>query len=74
MVCKTENGTEIEINVCGDYDDMQVDEAYYIDPSMPDTVSDEDIAYVLEEYAADLEEQLRDKHIMWAESACEGDR
>lgn len=67
MVVKTETGRRIEIEFYGDYDDVQVDECYYLDGDENEEVSEDDIAYVMDRYAAEIDECLLNRAIDAAE-------
>lgn len=64
MVFKTENGREVEIEFYGDYDDVQVDDAYYLDGD--EDVSGEDIEYILDRYGAEIDDILRERQMSFS--------
>lgn len=62
MVLKNEQGREIEISFFGTYEDIQVEEVWYLD-SEEDEVSEEDIEYIKDTYAFEIEEVLNEQQI-----------
>lgn len=59
MIFKNEDGRAVEMEVWGGMDDVQVDEAYYVDTG--EEVSGEDVEFILDRYAAEVEEILQEK-------------
>lgn len=71
MIFTFEN-REIEISVYGDFDDVQVSEAFYTDTK--EDVPDYIIDLLLDENAGNVYEYLYEKQVMNAETYFEGDR
>lgn len=57
MIVQNAEGREVYINVFGDAEDPQIDEAYYVD-SDDDMVTKDDLEYILYTYAVEIEEEL----------------
>ena len=74
MIVKDKNGREIEVNgVYGSYaDDIQIEEAYYIDTQ--EDVDDSLLDYIYNTYHSEIFEAWLDRQIGYAEAYCEGDR
>ena len=65
MLAKTEACREVELqNFTGASDDVQF-EAYYVDDGEP--ISDDDMQYISERYAAEIDEEWHDRQIARAE-------
>lgn len=62
MIFKTEDGRSVEMEVYGHYEDVEIDEAYYLDSE--EDVTQEDIEYILDTYAAEIQEILMERHQM----------
>lgn len=69
---KDQLGREIEIAICGDYDDIHIDEAYYID--FEEEVTDETIEYILDTQYDKLSECWFEKQQGLADHYFEQDR
>lgn len=65
MIVQDSRGNEVEISVYGDYDDVQVEEAYYTE--MDGIVSDDEIEYILDNYAESIYEELAERAMSKAE-------
>jgi hypothetical protein len=73
MLVKDEKGREIEISVYEKYeDDIQIDDANYIDSD--DEVSEDTLDYIYSQYADAMYEVWYDNKIGEAEYYYEGDR
>jgi hypothetical protein len=59
MNCKDKNGRPVYISVWGSRDDLQIDEAYYLDAD-DEAVSDEMCAWIAKHYSAEMEEAYFD--------------
>lgn len=74
MIVKNKDGREIEIeSVYGKYDDdIQIEEAYYVDTG--EEVSEKDIDYIMDAYSSEIYDMWFQNGIMAAEYYWEGDR
>lgn len=63
MIVTLENGREVELSVCGKYeDDIQIAEANYTDAPFAD-VADKDLDYIMNNYENEIYEAWWDKRI-----------
>jgi len=67
MIVKDKDNREIEISVCGRYDDdIEISDAYYLD-SDNEEVSDETIDYIMDAYSDDIYQEWYENQVCAAE-------
>jgi len=66
-------GNEVEISVSGFRDELEIDECYYVDESLGE-VPDEEVDYILDAFAGELDFQGMERAIMQAEDAYDAAR
>lgn len=72
MIVKNAQGREIEIDgISGPSDDIQIEACYYVDTPEHHEVDQDDIDYILDRYAAELEESWVQQCVCLAESTFE---
>lgn len=73
MIVKDSAGRSVEIQVSGsDMDDIMIDSADYVDSDQE--VPEEEIEYIYNAYAGEIEEEFIQNAVMKSEAYYEGDR
>ena len=73
MLVKDSKGLEARIEITGDYDDdIQINEAVYINSGLD--VCDKEVDFIMDKYAAEINQEWFENRACYAEYACEGDR
>jgi len=72
MILKDKNNREVEVGVYGEYDDVQIDEAVYVDTG--EDASDEVVDYLMSTYGDELFEAFQERQIDRADSYYGDDR
>jgi hypothetical protein len=68
MLVQDKEGREIELSVCGKYDDdIQIDDAFYADDDSE--VADETIDWIQDQYASEIYDEWYQNRIGAAEAA-----